>query len=136
MTSTEAAEHVTPTHDRLGRCVTRIPQRCLPPRDGHQRSQDGATRAAGGAVTTTSVKAKPPAVAADRVAPTPRSPVARQCPKTGPNTVDTAASAGHALRRWRGRTGPRRTPVHFFRSLYTPAVGGSIPSAPTKVIAG
>jgi hypothetical protein len=37
-------------------------------------------------VTTKSVKAKPPAAAADRVAPNTRSPVARQCPKTGPNT--------------------------------------------------
>jgi hypothetical protein len=58
-----------------------------------------APRTAGGAETTKSVKAEPPAAAGDRVAPNTRSPVARQCPKTGPNTVDTAASAGHALRR-------------------------------------
>jgi hypothetical protein len=63
-----------------------------------RREQPGpssAARAAGGAVTTKSVKAKPLAAAADRVAPNTRSPVARQCPKTGPKTVDTAASAGH-----------------------------------------
>jgi hypothetical protein len=98
MTSTEAAEHVRPTTTDLGMRdshSTAVPT----PRDGHQHSQDGATRAAGGAVTTTSVKAKPPTAAADRVAATPRSLVPGPCPKTGPNTVDTAASAGHALRR-------------------------------------
>jgi hypothetical protein len=53
-----------------------------------RREQPGpssAARAAGGAVTTKSVKAKPLA-AADRVAPNTRSAVARQCAKTGPNT--------------------------------------------------
>ena len=40
-------------------------------------------------MTTKSVKAKPLAAATDRVAPNTRWAVARQCPKTGLNTVDT-----------------------------------------------
>jgi hypothetical protein len=56
-----------------------------------------AARAAGGAVTTKSVKAKPLAAAADRVAP--NTPATRQCPKTRAHAVGTSASIGRGKRR-------------------------------------